>query len=372
VDRRAIGRLFWVGFRGTSLTDELREMIDDLNPSGLILFSRNIQDPFQTAALTHDLQRHALETRSEGLFIGVDQEGGRVRRLNTPFTVFPPALDLALSDHPNDAVRSFGSITAHELKLVGFNTNFVPVLDILGPACDPGSSVIGDRSYGHDPQSVASMGKIVIEAMRSEGIIPCCKHFPGHGGTLVDSHIDLPVDHRSVDQIENCDLVPFKVAVDMQVDMVMTAHVLFPALDPFFPATLSPAVISGMLRTRIGYQGIVITDDLDMGAVASHYSSEESALMAFSAGADLLLICNSPEKAFSARSRIMEALRDGEIPPERLEESLGRIRRLRKKYVASMEPCNQSSVMDYFGSKLSTRMAVNSNQAGMPDLEPLR
>ncbi|MCX5860594.1 MAG: beta-N-acetylhexosaminidase [Deltaproteobacteria bacterium] len=344
-----IGSLFMVGFNGTSLTNELRELIDDLRPAGVILFSRNVQAPLQIALLNRDIQVHALKSRPEGIFIGVDQEGGRVRRLNAPFTVFPSALELAFSDHPIEAVQNYGSVTAHELRLVGFNTNFVPVLDIVCDSHSDRQSVIGDRSYGHNPSTVTSLGRIVIEAMRSGGIIPCCKHFPGHGGTTVDSHHDLPVDNRALAAIQAWDLIPFDSAVAMKVDMVMTAHVSFPELDPLAPATLSQRVIGGILRDKMGYDGVVITDDLDMGAVTRNYSTTEAALKSFMAGADLLLVCNSLEKSFSARSRILEAIEQGEIPRGRVRESLKRIRRLKERYAKSLRPCNESDVREYFG-----------------------
>ena len=151
-----------------------------------------------------------------GIFIGVDQEGGRVRRLKEPFANSGPAFELASSQKPEEAVRRFARVTAEELRLVGFNLDFVPVLDVLGPKIDPDDSVIGDRSYGSDPEIVADLGEIVIQTMRSAGVIPCCKHFPGHGGTSVDSHTDLPVDIRPWEMIEKSDLIPFSRAVDIK------------------------------------------------------------------------------------------------------------------------------------------------------------
>lgn len=348
MDLREIGKLFVIGFNGTRLTPEVRDLIDDLNPSGVILFSRNIEDPVQTAELNHDLQHHVRKRGGEGIFIGVDQEGGRVRRLREPFQVFPPALELASSQTPEEAVRDFARVTAHEIGLVGFNLDFVPVLDVLGPEQVDKSSVIGDRSYGSDPQSVWLLGKIVMETMRRGGVIPCGKHFPGHGGTSVDSHKDLPVDDRLMETMEKHDLIPFRNAAASQIEMMMTAHVLYPALDSHLPATLSPELITGLLRGKMSYNGVVITDDLDMGAVAHHYSADACALKAFAAGVDLLLICNNPDKAFAARDRILRSLKDGEIPKERVKQSLERIRGLKSGYVASMKPCDKKAVRDYF------------------------
>lgn len=343
---RDIGNLFIIGFEGTNFSAELRSLLDDLNPSGVILFSRNIEDPTQVARLNHDIQRFGSASR--GLFIGVDQEGGRVRRLREPFTFFPPALEMISGSEPEAAVRDFAGTTAREIALVGFNLDFAPVLDVLSHPDELHSSVIGDRAYGFDPETVARFGGIVVDELRANGIIPCCKHFPGHGGTMVDSHVDLPVDDRTRQVLENKDLVPFRRAVETHVEMMMTAHVLYPALDPEMPATLSKAVLGGLLRQSMAYDGVVITDDLDMGAVADRYPTEDCSLKAFAAGADILLICKHPEKAFTARDRIFQALKDGELSPKRVTESLERINRLKTKYAHSMIACDPAAVQDYF------------------------
>ena len=351
VEPRDIGSLFMVGFQGTRFGPEVRDLIGELNPGGVILFARNIEDPAQVAKLNCDLQRHRINRGLDGLFIGVDQEGGRVRRLKAPFTTFPSALELASSDDPAAAVENFARVTARELRLVGFNLDFVPVLDIVTQPENLASSVIGDRSYGSDALSVARLGSIVIRTMRSERVIPCCKHFPGHGGTSVDSHLDLPVDKRSIDSIKEADLIPFQTAADLRVEMIMTAHVLYPSLDPNLPATLSRAAITGLLREGMAYDGVIITDDLDMAAVSDRHSTAEGALKSFVAGADILLICKNSERALEARSRIFQAVRDGDITNERLEESFARVRKLKVLYSSSMQPCDQTRVKEFFHTR---------------------
>lgn len=351
MDLRDIGKLFMVGFPGSAWSPELKDFLDDLNPCGVILFARNIETPEQTARLNREIQTHILKKSANGLFIGVDQEGGRVRRLKDPYTAFPPALELASAVDPQAAVREFATVTAREIRLVGFNTDFVPVMDVIAQTEDLASSVIGDRSYGFEPAIVSNLGRIVIECMRSEGVIPCCKHFPGHGGTSVDSHLELPVDQREAAVMERFDLAPFKSAVDMNIEMVMTAHVLFPAWDSTRPATLSPTIVEGLLRKRLGHRGLVVTDDLDMGAVAATYTPEESSFRAFAAGADILLICNSPAKALSARTALYEAFKSGEIPKTRFDESLTRIQLLKDRYASSMLPCDETAVREYFASR---------------------
>jgi beta-N-acetylhexosaminidase len=347
MDLRDIGRLFMLGFRGTEFSPELQSFLEELNPSGVVLFSRNIESPMQVARLNHDLQ--VFGRASDGLFIGVDQEGGRVRRLKEGFTEFPPALELSSHPDPDSSVRHFADRTAEELRLAGFNLDFAPVMDVIGSPENLTSSVIGDRSFGFDPDKVARLGTVVIRQFRSKGIIPCCKHFPGHGGTLVDSHVDLPTDTREFESIERLDLVPFRSAAKMQVEMMMTAHVLYPSMDQLLPATLSDVILNGLLREKLSYDGVVITDDLDMGAVADRYSIEDACLMSFTAGADLLLICNNPEKAFRARQRIFDALHSEEIPESRLIESITRIEKLKSAYMTSLVPCDMASARSQFG-----------------------
>jgi beta-N-acetylhexosaminidase len=348
MDDRDIGNLFMVGFFGTRFDRDVRDLIDELNPCGVILFSRNIEDPLQTAELNRSLQRHALTLMGQGLFVGLDQEGGRVRRLEAPFTVFPSAWKMASSMAGQDAVCEFARVTARELRLVGFNLDFVPVLDVVERPEEVHGSVIGDRAYGTDPETVSRFGTIVMETMRSHGVITCCKHFPGHGGTLVDSHKELPVDARPAEVIKTRDLVPFARAASFNADMIMTAHVLYPSLDPTHPATLSSRLIDGLLRNGLGYDGLVVTDDLDMGAVARTLSAAESAFLAVTAGVDIPLICNSPDKALSARDRMLHAVRNGEITEDRIRQSLNRISRLKARYAAAMRPVDTQEARDYF------------------------
>jgi len=348
MDDRDIGNLFMIGFFGTRFDGEVRDLIEEINPCGVILFSRNIEDPLQTASLTHDLQRHAWTAFGKGLFVGVDQEGGRVRRLGAPFTVFPSAFEMASSMAGEEAVRTFARVTAQELRLVGFNLDFVPVLDVVERPADVQGSVIGDRAYAADPETVARFGAIVMETMQSHGVITCCKHFPGHGGTLVDSHQELPVDDRPAALIRTRDLVPFAHAANLNADMIMTAHVLYPSLDPTLPATLSPALIDGLLRHTMGFDGVVITDDLDMGAVAATRSAAESAFLAVVAGVDIPLICNSPDKVFSARDRIRRAVKNRELTENRIKESLRRIDSLKAGYALSMRPADLQDTRDFF------------------------
>ena len=350
MDAREVGNLFMVGFFGTSLDADLREFLEDLNPAGVILFSRNILNPEQVAGLNSELQAFSAEKGWGGLLIGLDQEGGRVSRLKPPFSLFPPSLQAASSDKPLDAVNMFARVTARELRLVGFNLNFVPVLDVLANRRNLDSSVIGDRSFGFDSWAVSYLGRVVTDGMRANGVIPCCKHFPGHGGTDVDSHESMPVDDRPRDMLERVDMAPFRAAIKDGVEMIMTAHVLYPSLDPDAVATLSPPVIDGILREEMQFDGVVITDDLGMGAVTLRHTPEECAIMAVKAGIDLLMICNDPARAVVARSAILQAVADGEITEDRIRRSIERTAALKKRYAGSMGPCDMAAVAEYFAS----------------------
>ena len=262
-----------------------------------------------------------------------------------PFTEFPPALELAAAMDPDAAVRRFAETTAQELRMAGFNLDFAPVLDVVQDSAELGNSVIGDRSFGADPGVVARLGSIVLEAMTNRGVISCCKHFPGHGGTRVDSHLDLPVDSRDARTIEKTDLLPFAAAVQGGVDMVMTAHVRYPDLDDTACATLSRTILEDLLRSKLGYEGVVITDDLDMGAVANHHTPEDACVLAMQAGADLLLICNRPQTAIQCRTRLMEALKSGEIAEDRVEQSLTRINKLKYRLRTFLVPCEKAPLL---------------------------
>ncbi len=348
LEPRDLGGLFMIGLFDTSFDAEAREFLDELKPAGVILFTRNVIDPVQIALLNHDLQAYAHRRYGEGLLIGTDQEGGRVSRLRAPFTQFPPALEIAESDDPEGNVERFATVTARELRLTGFTTDFIPVMDVLGGHGDARSSVIGDRSYGADPRVAANLGTRVATVLQSMGITACAKHFPGHGGTSVDSHLDLPVDHRSRERIERSDLVPFRAAVAAGVSMIMSAHVVYPAIDPERPATLSRAALTGILREEIGFDGVTVSDDMDMAAVSDRYGPEEYSAAAIDAGADLVLICNDPQKSFAARMGLVAALRDRTLTEERIRLSLERLARLKRTYADSLAPCDIQAVRDYF------------------------
>jgi beta-N-acetylhexosaminidase len=295
------GQLLMVGIPGPRVDGVARELVRDLKVGSVILFARNIESPEQVWELTRDLQREALTATGRPLLLAVDQEGGRVQRLKAPFTIIPPARELGITRTPEE-VEHLARQVARELALVGINVNLAPVLDVpRSPACPQ-----WDRAYGSDPETAATYAVAAIRGYMAGGIIPVAKHFPGLGDTLVDSHELLPLA-QSGDPNRKVDLLPFRRAVAAGAPMVMTAHLAVPEWEAR-PATLSPVALQVWLRRRLGFDGVIITDDLEMGGISTNLPVPEGAKEALAAGADLLLICNNWQTAWdTARLLAMDA-----------------------------------------------------------------
>ena len=320
-----IGQCFIVGIPGPRLDDRTCSVLTDLRPGGVILFARNYTDPDTLRALCGEL--HALDHDNPPL-VALDHEGGRVHRLGTPFTHFPPAACIGETGEPHLAFE-VGAAFGHELRNVGIDIDFAPVLDMFS---NPANTVIGDRAFGSDPQRVAEFGCALAAGLRSAGVLPCGKHFPGHGATLLDSHDALPCDERPQARLEALDLPPFEAAIAQDIEMLMTAHVVYPALDPERPASLSPVVMHALLRQRLGFGGIIVSDDLEMGAISRTSSLEDASVRALAAGADMVLICHSLNRALPARDACERALNDGRLRDTHLREAHDRIRRLKRRF----------------------------------------
>jgi beta-N-acetylhexosaminidase len=320
-----IGRLFMVGIPHPCLDDDTRRLLQELRPGGVILFRRNYTSPKALARLCSDI--HSLFSDHPPL-VALDHEGGRVHRLDSPFTHFPPAAVLGRIGSPTLAHR-VGLAMGQELSSVGIDIDFAPVFDVL---TNPQNTVIGDRAFAADPQVVGLLGCALMRGLREGGVIPCGKHFPGHGATLIDSHDDLPRDERGEADLMRTNLVPFSRAIAEGAEMLITAHVQYPALDPDLPATLSPIIIDELLRRRLGFQGVVVTDDLDMGAIVRHFTAEQAAVGALCAGVDLLLVCHQLERAIAARDACVRALSSGALPAQRVEQAEQRLNTLRQTH----------------------------------------
>lgn len=327
-----VGQLAIVGFDGATVPIELRSLAREFDLGGVILFARNVEDPRQVAELSREVRSLA---RDLPLWVSVDQEGGRVARLKRPFTEWPPMATLGRSGDESLAER-FARALARELRAVGISLDYAPVLDVR---TNPANQVIGDRALHERAEEVARLGGAIVRALQSEGIAACGKHFPGHGDTLADSHHDLPVVEHPPDRLRAVELVPFRAAIDAKVSAIMTAHVLVPSLDEERPATLSAAVVTTLLREELGFSGAILSDDLQMKAIANRYPVARAAAAALAAGCDGLLICGPDQGAQAAAlEAIVRAVETGEILHARLDDALLRLRREKERFLTSDAP----------------------------------
>ena len=300
-NRQLAGQRLVAGFDGIDLNSDLKALIEDLKVGGLILFSRNLVDPEQIRTLCRSAQKYAAACNQPPLLIAIDQEGGQVARLKEPFTRFAgnPSMK-SVRDAEN-----FARITAAELSSLGINMNLAPVLDVVPEGFD---GIMRQRSFGSDPVWVAKLGTAVIETLQKNGVMAVAKHFPGIGRTILDSHLDLPDLNIDIAGLESFDLIPFQAAIAHQVAGIMLSHIRYTGVDPVYPAGLSPEITRRLLRSRMGYQGIVMTDDLDMGAVTRHFDIHAVVDQLLRCEVDIVLICHKGPNIETAYSRILEGI----------------------------------------------------------------
>jgi beta-N-acetylhexosaminidase len=330
--RHEIGQLLVAGFDGHQVPVELRALAREFGLGGVILFARNISEPEQVAELCFECARLVPNTP---LWVSVDQEGGRVARLRAPFTEWPPMATLGRSGDKGLAERCARAL-AMELKAVGINLDYAPVLDIH---TNPKNPVIGDRALSDKAETVARMGAAIVRALQSEGIAACGKHFPGHGDTHTDSHLELPLVEHPPDRLRAVELLPFKAAIDAQVATIMTAHVFIPSLDDQRPATLSKRVVTTMLREELNFEGVILSDDLEMKAIASTYSVPTAAVLAVEAGCDGVLVCSSNYDVQAASlEALVHAVEAETLPLSRVQSALRRHERTKERFLT--EPVN--------------------------------
>jgi beta-N-acetylhexosaminidase len=325
---RQIGQLAVVGFAGTALPPEIPALVREFDLGGVILFKRNVESPEQVAGIAVQAQQLA---RDLPLWVGVDQEGGRVARLRAPLTEWPPML--ALGRAGDEALaRRFAAALAAELKAVGFSIDFAPVLDVL---TNPKNPAIGDRALGEKAETVATLGTAIIRGLQEAGIAACGKHFPGHGDAGVDSHLDLPLIENPPDRFDAVDYVPFRAAIEAGVAAIMTGHLLVPALDGERAATLSPKIVTDILRGDLGFDGLVFTDDIDMKAIAGRMTQARAVVSAIAAGCDVTLLCGTNIEAHaSALEALVHAVEREDLPWKRVEEALDHQRRAKERFAA--------------------------------------
>jgi beta-N-acetylhexosaminidase len=329
---RHIGQLALVGFDGFSLPPEIRSLAREFDLGGVVLFRRNVESPEQVASVAWEARQLA---RDLPLWVGVDQEGGRVARVHSPLTEWPPAITLGRAGR-DDLAERFARALAVELATLGFSIDFAPVLDVL---TNPKNPVIGDRAIAEDAQVAARLGAIIVRELQSGGLAACGKHFPGHGEAGVDSHHELPVLDLSPERIREVELAPFREAIDAGVTGIMTGHLLVPALDEQRPATVSPAIINGLLREELGFRGVVFTDDLDMkGIVGPSTTRAQAFVAAIAAGCDTGLLCSTDYGAHvEALEALVRAVEREEVPLKRIEDALARNRRAKERF-AGLRP----------------------------------
>ncbi len=328
-----LGQVMVIGFDGLEPEVGLLEMIQKYHVGGVILFARNVDSPQQVATLTNTLQNAAVESGHPGLLIAIDQEGGRVARLieNKGFTEFPGAMALAATGDVENA-RRVAQAMATEMRATGINADFAPDLDVNN---NPANPVIGIRSFGSEPADVAAYGVAFLEGLQSGGVLAFGKHFPGHGDTAVDSHIALPLVPHARERLEAVEFVPFRAAMAADVAGIMSAHVTFPAIDatPGLAATLSSKVLTGLLRDEMGYGGLLVTDSLEMGALAEKgYPVPVAAATALQAGADLLLFNRDHTLHRAAFWELQSWVQDGRISEARLDASVRRVLQAKARF----------------------------------------
>jgi len=325
-DKQLAGQRLMVGFDGTELNRDLKFLIKRLKIGGIILFSRNLETPVQIKHLCDAIQDYAQSCEQPPLFIAVDQEGGQVTRLKEPFTQFPGNPHM---ESEKDAIH-FAEITAAELKRVGINMNMAPVMDVAPKEID---SIMAKRAFGGDPSWVARLGVKVIEHLQKNKIIAVAKHFPGIGRTILDSHLDLPTLDNEITDIERMDLIPFKAGIAHGVSGVMLSHIFYPKLDSKWPASLSVKIARDLLREQMSFDGLVLTDDLDMGAVSKHYDIHTAIQRMVAAEIDLALICHKGPNIEIAHDELRRGIMASADLKAKGIESAARIMSLKKKYL---------------------------------------
>jgi beta-N-acetylhexosaminidase len=362
--REKLGQLMIMGIQDKTLAREEAEFIVKNNIGGVILFSRNIESPEQIHRLCSSIQSLRMKTKDNlPLFISIDMEGGRVARLKKPFTEWAPLAKLGEIDSTSLSFKMALAMGA-ELSAVGINLDFAPCVDVL---TNPANVLIGDRSISTDPELVAKHASALIRGYMKSGVVACAKHFPGHGNTVIDSHEDLPVENVELERLRAMELIPFKKAFRARLDMVMTAHIHFPKVDPKWPVTLSETFLKKILREELRYKNIIISDDLDMKALAKHYPKEEIPVRALEAGCDIALYCNEfdhPEMALNALEKEVKA---GRLSAKQIDESYNRVANVKRETFLRPEPMPWSEASRSIGSTEHKRLAEAIRAGVIPD-----
>ncbi|QUH18887.1 beta-N-acetylhexosaminidase [Alkaliphilus sp. B6464] len=322
-----IGQLVLVGMDGYDVNDNIKELIQSYHVGGIILYRKNVKDSNQLLSLINSLKSSNSSNKAP-LFISVDEEGGSVSRNPNEVKKLPTARSIGKTKDSSLAFEA-GRLLGQTVKKFGYNMNFAPVLDIDSNPLNP---VIGNRSFGGTIEVVSTMGFEMFKGINEEGVIPVIKHFPGHGDTSVDSHIGLPVVDHDLKRIMDFEIVPFKHTIDNGADVVMVSHILMSQIDPEYPASMSSMVINDILRDKLKFEGVVITDDMTMGAIEKNYNIGDAAVRSIKAGTDIILVGHNYEKAVTVFNAIKAGIDIGVISIDRIDESVYKILKLKEKY----------------------------------------
>lgn len=322
-----IGQMVTAGVEGYTLDENSIKLIEEHHVGGIIIFGKNVENSNQLLSLIDSIKEVNSKNRIP-LFISVDEEGGRVSRMPKEIKKLPTNRRIGQMNNKELSYK-IGTILAEELNMFGFNMDFAPVLDINS---NPKNPVIGDRAFGAELEIVRDLGIETMKGIQSGGIISVIKHFPGHGDTSVDSHIGLPTVEHDIERLNSLELVPFRDAIKDGADTVMVAHILLSKIDPDYPSSLSKTVITGILREKLGFKGVVISDDMTMGAIVENYEIGNAAIKAINAGSDIVLVAHGYDNSLAVIISIKEAVTNGIISEERLNESVYRILSLKQKY----------------------------------------
>lgn len=320
-----IGQLLIVGFEGREIDDNTRLFIEDLGVGGLIFFSRNIESKDQVTSLVQNIE----DISSTPLFLAIDEEGGTISRLPGEYNRLPNAIDIGNSND-SDLAFEYGVLLGNRVRSLGLNLNLAPIMDINS---NPNNPVIGKRAFGATAETVSEIGMQVANGIRSANVIASVKHFPGHGDTSTDSHMELPIIDKTIDEMRDFELLPFKTAIEGEIDMIMSAHILIPSIDGEYPATLSKKILADLLRDEMGYEGVVISDDMTMAAIIDNYSLEEASIDFLKAGGDIILVCHGLENPRLVFDQILHSIDIGELTVEEIDEKVYRILELKDSYL---------------------------------------
>lgn len=333
--REKIGQMIVTGFPATEMTDEIKEIIEHFKVGNIILFSHNIKNKIQLGELVAELQQWFTTHTGIPGFITIDQEGGRVTRMPKDATNVAGAMAIASSGRPENAYAA-GRITARELKALGINFNLAPVMDMNNNALNP---VINVRSYGDSVENVSEYGIQMMKGLLEGGVMSSLKHFPGHGDTSVDSHIGLPIIEKTLEDLEQLELQPFKAAIEQGAQAIMSAHILFPQIEKSgVPGTMSYTIITEILKEKLGFKGLVVSDCLEMDAIKRYYGTAKGTLGAVKAGVDLVFISHTPEMVKEAVHLIEKAVSTGDLDEGVIDAAVAKIMAYKAQYATMEEP----------------------------------